>query len=557
MKDPDQALVKESKRLQSLHSYDIVNSDSQEFLDNITSLASNFCNMPISMISLVDEKTQWFVSKIGLNVESTARNISICQYTIQQDDLFEIKDTLTDLFISNSPLARTNLKIRFYAGVPLKNVEGYNIGTLCVMDSKPGALDELQKSTLKTLAKAAINYLDLNRKKENISEVNTNLDRFFQFSPDPFCTATPDGYFNKINAAFTRVLGYTEEELLRVPFLDFVHPDDLEKTIQTLSDLNLKSANIKFFRNRYKCKNGSYIWLSWNSIPDPETGLIYATARDVTDRIRIEEELEKKKDIENTLSKERYVQLYNLTLKISHEILNPINLVIGFSDIAIDLLKDLSDPNLKDEREEILNQIKVDQEKISEYGRFIFGLIHRMNYDVDHEFIPTSIQRSSSNSEKEVNQLCTEFVQIGYKKYISSIPGFACDIEYNLDVSNPKIKISTTDFGEVILKVIENAFEAMNERKSSDPLYKPKLRIYTFHEKNMVDIIVGNNGNKIKKEDMDKIFNPFFTTKPKGAGKGLGLSTCYGIVKNNNGSISLEKSDMDETVFKISLTALK
>ena len=192
MKDPDQASLKESKRLLALHSYDDLNSDSQEFLDNITFLASNFCNMPISMISLVDENTQWFVSKTGLNVESTAKNISICQYTIQQDDLFEIKDTHTDLFISNSPLARTNLKIRFYAGVPLKNVEGYNIGTLCVMDSKPGALDALQKSTLKTRAKAAINYLDLNTKKENISEVNTNLDRFFQLSPDPFCTATPD-----------------------------------------------------------------------------------------------------------------------------------------------------------------------------------------------------------------------------------------------------------------------------------------------------------------------------------------------------------------------------
>jgi PAS domain S-box-containing protein len=556
MKDPDQTSVKESKRLQSLHSYDILNSESQEFLDNITSLASNFCNKPISMISLVDEKTQWFVSKIGLNVDSTAKNISICQYTIQQDDLFEIKDTHTDLFLSNTPLARTNLKIRFYAGIPLRNLEGYNIGTLCVMDSKPGALDELQKSTLKTLAKAAINYLDLNRKKKNISEANSNLDRFFQFSPDPFCTATPDGYFNKINAAFTRILGYTEEELLRIPFLDFVHPEDKEKTIKILSDINLKSANIKFFRNRYKCKNGSYIWLSWDSIPDPETGLIYATARDVTDRVRIEEELERKKDIEATLNKERYTQLCNLTLKISHEILNPINLVIGFSDIAIDLLKDLSDPNLINEREEILNQIKADQAKISEYGRFIFGLIHRMNYDVDHEFIPTSIQKSTSNTEREVNQLCTEFVQIGYKKYLSFFHDFSCEIEYNLDVSNPKIKISTSDFGEIILKIIENAFEAMNDRKSEDLLFKPKLRIYTFHEKNIVDIIVANNGSKIKKENMDKIFNPFFSTKPKGAGNGLGLSTCYGILKNNNGSINLEKSDLDETVFKISLSAL-
>ena len=290
MEAPDQAILNETQRIKALHSYNLINSVSQEFLDNITLLASNLCNTPISLISLVDEKTQWFVSKTGLNVDNTDRNISICQYTILQDELFEIKDTLKNVAFSSSPLVSGNLKIRFYAGVPLKNADGYNIGTLCVMDSKPRALDEFQKSSLKTLAKAAINYIELKKNKESVSNANLHLDNFFQLSPDPFCIATPDGYFSKINAAFTRILGYTEEELLRQPFLDFVHPEDKEKTIKVLSDINMKSANIKFFRNRYKCKNGSYIWLSWNSIPDVDTGLIYATARNVTEIVRMEDE---------------------------------------------------------------------------------------------------------------------------------------------------------------------------------------------------------------------------------------------------------------------------
>lgn len=108
------------------------------------------------------------------------------------------------------------------------------------------------------------------------------LDKFFSVSLDLLCIANPDGTFKRVNKAFEELLGYTEEEILSRPFLDFVHPEDISKTIECMQDLNTGKPTIKF-ENRYQCKDESYKILSWTATPDEQTGLIYAAARDVTE----------------------------------------------------------------------------------------------------------------------------------------------------------------------------------------------------------------------------------------------------------------------------------
>ena len=109
------------------------------------------------------------------------------------------------------------------------------------------------------------------------------LDRFFRLSLDLFCVATFDGYFVRVNPAWQTVLGFSEEELRASPFMDFVHPDDRAATIEAMSAL-LTGAQLIGFENRYRAKDGSYKWLQWTAAPFAAQGLIYAAARDVTDR---------------------------------------------------------------------------------------------------------------------------------------------------------------------------------------------------------------------------------------------------------------------------------
>jgi len=134
---------------------------------------------------------------------------------------------------------------------------------------------------------------DLSQRKKtskDLPEFDKNI--FFNHALDMLCIAGIDGYFKQINPLWTKTLGYTEEELLSKPWLDFVHPDDKELTITAGKNLK-KGENIIQFRNRYRCKDGSYKWLSWNSYPDIKTGIIYGVARDITEIIKSEEALKK------------------------------------------------------------------------------------------------------------------------------------------------------------------------------------------------------------------------------------------------------------------------
>jgi PAS domain S-box-containing protein len=124
------------------------------------------------------------------------------------------------------------------------------------------------------------------RVKELEAERSVNesaLDRLFHLSIDMLCVADIDGYFRHINKAFEKTLGYTKRELLKEPFIHFVHPDDVASTMAAVDQLS-HGQPVIYFENRYRCKDGSYKWLAWTSMPVPEEGLTYGVGRDVTEQ---------------------------------------------------------------------------------------------------------------------------------------------------------------------------------------------------------------------------------------------------------------------------------
>ena len=271
----------EIERLKALKGYSILDTLSEKEYDAITQLASYICDTPIALVSFIDEERQWFKSTVGIDAIETPRNISFCQYTIMGDEVFEVANAAEHELFYDNPLVTGNPDIRFYAGAPLVNKDGYNMGSLCVIDTEAKNLTEDQKNALKLLATQVVSLLDLRKKHADYIESQKELNNFIELSKDLVCIANVDGLFYKVNPAFTTVLGYAKEELEGFSFINLVHPDDLESTYKEVEKLAQGEMTISF-ENRYRCKNGSYVVLSWNTSPDPDSGNLYCIARNIT-----------------------------------------------------------------------------------------------------------------------------------------------------------------------------------------------------------------------------------------------------------------------------------
>lgn len=153
----------EQERIQELYRLEILDTPVEEDFDEIVQLASKICNMPISLITLVDTGRQWFKAKIGIDIEETPRDVSFCGHVLSQknNDLMEIEDAQKDNRFFDNPFVVSDPGVRFYAGMPLITGNGYKLGTLCVLDNKPNRLTPDQTFTLKVLANQVVKMLEM------------------------------------------------------------------------------------------------------------------------------------------------------------------------------------------------------------------------------------------------------------------------------------------------------------------------------------------------------------------------------------------------------------
>ncbi|MGI9542381.1 MAG: ATP-binding protein [Cyclobacteriaceae bacterium] len=180
----------EQQRITKLYSYNILDTEAEQQFDDLTMLAAEIFEVPICLITLVDEDRQWFKSKIGLDVSETSREVSFCQYAIMGEELLEVEDANEDERFRNNPLVTDQPKIRFYARAPLIDDEGLNLGTLCVIDREPKKLGQDQKKALEALASTVvriIQYRKINKAKDiflsNFShEIRTPLNAIIGFT---------------------------------------------------------------------------------------------------------------------------------------------------------------------------------------------------------------------------------------------------------------------------------------------------------------------------------------------------------------------------------------
>lgn len=165
----------EIERLNELYRYEVLNTQSEVDFDEIVKLASEICQVPISTITLIDAYRQWHKAKVGIDSQESDRNITFCAHTILQNELMEVPDTHVDERFFDNPLVIADPNIRFYAGVPMVSSNGYNIGTLCVIDKVPRKLTDEQCFTLKVLAKQVIKLFELRLRNKEIEEQNATI----------------------------------------------------------------------------------------------------------------------------------------------------------------------------------------------------------------------------------------------------------------------------------------------------------------------------------------------------------------------------------------------
>ena len=150
----------ERKRLEILRSYEILDTRTEQAFDDFTELAAAICEVPIALISLVDEDRQWFKSKVGMEADETPRNVAFCAHAIMDDQVMVVPDAHKDSRFAENLLVTGSPNIRFYAGAPLISPEGQGLGTLCVIDREPRELNPSRKSALQALARQLMTLLE-------------------------------------------------------------------------------------------------------------------------------------------------------------------------------------------------------------------------------------------------------------------------------------------------------------------------------------------------------------------------------------------------------------
>jgi len=336
--------------------------------------------------------------------------------------------------------------------------------------------------------------------EEAVARHARELNRYFTVSLDLFCIAGYDGYFKRLNPAWAKALGHSEEELLSRPYLDFVHPDDLEATRAEAQKLAAGADTISF-ENRYRRQDGSYRWLLWKSTPDPAQQLIYASARDITDRKQAEQALQ-------DLNRE----LEAFTYSVSHDLRAPLRHIDGFSQ----MLSEDFGPQLPEDARRYLDRIRSGTRQM---GQLVDDLLNLAR--VGRQELRLQVTGLSSLVEEVQRELSPETAGRQVQWDIRPLPFVECD---------PAL------MKQVFANLLSNAL------KYTRPRNPAVIEVGVQQENGLPVIHVRDNGVGFSMKYAHKLFGVFQRLhRPEDfEGTGVGLATVQRILRKHSGRIWAE-----------------
>jgi len=365
---------------------------------------------------------------------------------------------------------------------------------------------------------------------------NAFTDDFFEMSLDNVCVAGFDGFFKRVNKSWTRTLGWSTEELLSRPILDFVHPDDRDDVHGHRAQLR-QGQDVGAIFNRYRCKDGTYRWFEWRSVAHVDRQMVYAIARDITEQRLANEKLLESQQAQEKMKRQlifadRMASVGTLAAGVAHEINNPLAYITANISLLIEELED-SGGRLNSEQfgaiKDMANEAQMGAERIRKIVR---GL------------------KTFSRSEEERRGIVEviPLIEISINMTFNEIRHRARLVKDFGPI--PKVDADDARLGQVFINLLVNAAQALPEGASE----QHEIRISTSTDsKGCALIEVRDTGPGIPKELIDRIFDPFFTTKPVGVGTGLGLSICHTIVTALGGVLEVDSELGKGTTFRLRL----
>jgi PAS domain S-box-containing protein len=528
--------VVEKKRLRVLEKYDIDDYDDDIEMDQLAKLIAHICNAPIALISFMHENRQVFKGRFGMDIKGSDRNSSFCQYTILQEDIFEVPDTFNDKRFINTPFVKGFPYIRFYAGIPLITQEGYKLGSLCVIDSKPNVLSKEQRHALKVLSDVVILNLELKTKKLELEKeklkIEINEKRYrglFELSQGLIGEHDMNGRIISANLATAKSLEIPIEKLIGRNMRETLSPDTRDQF-----DFYLEKIAMDGYAEgvmHVKTTTGKSRYWAYKNIKVEDNGypFVLCSSQDVTELINMEKELRRAQKI-TQLSIEAKQQFL---AKVTHEIRTPMNAIVGFGKI-------LSKTNLENKQRKYVDAINTSGE----------NLLLIVNDLLD-------------TSKIEAGKMTFEEIAFSLKEVIASVvtilhyKAAEKDLILSVKIEDdiPEYLIGDpTRLNQVLINLAGNAVKFTE---------KGVIEIFVKKEKSeenkiYLTIDVSDTGIGIPEDKLPYIFDSFVQanndTSRKYGGTGLGLTIAKQIVELQGGTIDVQSTLGKGTVFSFHLS---
>jgi PAS domain S-box-containing protein len=521
--------VNEKERLAALRRYDILDTAPDQFFDDLVELASFICDVPISLITLIDEDRQWFKSKKGMNGNGSARDVAFCAHAIMQNDLFIVPDALKDKRFVNNPFVTADPEIRFYAGAPLVTSDGYALGTLCVIDRKPRELTAEQTSALAALSRQVVAQLELRRSVKQLSiaqaELAQSQKRFRRLAdnlPDAIFHywLEPSPAFAFVSSAVTTITGYLPQAFYDDPHLlaKLVHPGERQRLTGLLN--NLADADDPYQTNLFRLQraNEQMIWIELRTIPvydaDGQIIAVEGIARDVTRRKQMEEERE-----------QMIADLDSFAHTVAHDLKGPLSVITSYSEL------------LSSERVS-----RLDQEAIVESAVVINEYAVKMNNIIQELFLLSSVRSDEVTIRPFAMKPVVE----------AALERLAYMIE------DKKATITKPDTWPEVVGY-EGWVEAVWVNYLSNALKyggsPPVIELGADEQAEQVRFWVRDQGPGISRAAQRRLFVPFTRLEQVKyvEGHGLGLSIVQRIVEKLGGTVGVESAPGEGSLFYFTL----
>ncbi|MEX0793303.1 MAG: ATP-binding protein [Pirellulaceae bacterium] len=532
----------ESARLQALYQCGILDTEAEQAFDDLVMLAADICQVPIALVSLVDDSRQWFKARLGLDVCETPRPNSFCAHTICGTDLFVVPDALQDERFRDNVLVTEPPHIRFYAGMPLILEGKYAIGTLCVIDQQPRQLTPRQLQSLEALGRQVVNQIELRlhvhdldliaskqtARKQLYRQVAKRFQRMSEKMPVGIFESDEQGNIQYANTAWREIV-QPSDQTSHLNWLELIAPDDREG-VQRGFLRAMKTGKTFSLTHRVLTNHLEPRWVEIVGAPvlDSETPHFLATLHDVSAKIQSQQELVRARDAAEAAARSKSEFLANM----SHEIRTPMTAILGYTDILADEAE-LSESSFQ------RNALRT----IQDNGRYLLTLLNDI----------LDISKIEAGGLEIDWQDCPLHDLIQHVYSLLSPRAKEKEIELTLTISEDVpllVRSDWTRLRQILINLLGNAIKFTS---------RGFVRVTIGYEQGWLTAEVFDTGIGISEEQLGRLFQPFSqadaSTIRRFGGTGLGLYIASRLAEMMRGSIDVESEEEVGSKFTLRLPA--